>query len=224
MALNFLAVNNWERPVYFAITTGSESYMGLEDYFQLEGMAYRLVPIKTNSQRMEPGRINTRILYDNIMNKFQWGNMNDPRVYLDEDHRRLTVSFRNIMQRLAAALIAENKPDSAIAVLDKAMYVMPEHNVPFNYFTLLIAENYYEAQAYEQANAISKRMIEIHEENLRYYFRFRGRRAEQVSGNIRESLAMMQHISHIADLYNQNDLAEQAENIFLTYYDLWMAR
>lgn len=224
MALNFLAANNWERPVYFAITTGSETFMGLEDYFQLEGMAYRLVPIKTNSQRMEPGRINTRILYDNIMNKFEWGNMDDPSVYLNEDHRRLTVSFRNIMQRLAGALIAENKVDSAIAVLDKAMEVMPEYNVPYNYFTLLIAENYYEAGAFEKANEITRRMIEIHEDNLRYYFRFRGRRADQISGNIRESLAMMQHIGFIGELYEQDDIVDQAENIFQTYYELWLSR
>ncbi len=222
MALDFLAENNWERPVYFAITTGSESYLGLEEYFQLEGMAYRLVPIRTPHDPNEPGRINTRILYDNLMNKFKWGNMNDPSVYLDEDHRRLTVSFRNIFQRLAAALLDENKPDSAIAVLDRAMEIMPEYNVPFNYFNLLMAEHYYEAGATDKGNEIARRMIEIHEENLGYYFRFTGARAARIGSKKQESLAMMQRISQVADIYGQEELADLAYGVFETYYDAWI--
>ncbi len=222
MALNFLAKNNWERPVYFAITTGSDSYMGLEEYFQLEGMAYRLVPIRSEHDRVEPGRVNTTILYDNVMNKFQWGNMSDPDVYLDEDHRRLTVSFRNVMHRLAKTLLQENKPDSAVAVLDKAMAMIPEHNVPYNYFTLLMAEHYYEAGVYEKGNVIAERMIDIHEENLIYYFRFPGGIADLVSDHKHESLGMLQRISIICDMYNQDELADRAEQVFEAYYDRWL--
>ncbi len=222
MALDFLAKNNWERPVYFAITTGSESYMGLEEYFQLEGMAYRLVPIRTEYDPNEPGRINTAILYDNLMNKFQWGNMNDPSVYLDEDHRRLTVSFRNVFQRLAASLLDENKPDSAITALDKAMEIMPEYNVPYNYFTLLIAENYYRAGAHDKGNQIAQRMTDIHEENLDYYFRFTGANANRISSNKQESLLMMQRIAYVADMHGEDELARRAEALFDTYYDLWV--
>ncbi len=224
MALNFLAENNWERPVYFAITTGSESYMGLEDYFQLEGMAYRLLPIKTEKDPTEPGRINTRILYDNLMNRFVWGNMYDPAVYLDEDHRRLTVSFRNVFQQLGAALVLENKPDSAIAVLDRAMEVMPEHNVPYNYFTFLIAERYYQAGAHEKGNAIARRMIDIHRENLAYLFTFTGHRATLIDSRKQESLAMMQRIARITELHGQEELAALANETFDTYYDLWIGR
>ncbi len=221
MALDFLAENNWDRPVYFAITTGSESYMGLEDYFQLEGMAYRLVPIRTESDPNEPGRINTRILHDNLMNTFEWGNMNDPSVYLDEDHRRITVSYRNLFQRLAGALLDEGQDERAIEVLDRAMEVMPEYNIPYNYFTFLIAENYYRAGAYDKANEITSRMVDLHEENLSYYFAFRGGRASMVDGKKQESLAMMQRIAHITDDYGQEELAERSGRIFETYYDRW---
>jgi hypothetical protein len=119
MVLDFLATNNWERPVYFAITTGAEAYIGLEEYFQLEGMAYRLVPIKSQSSEAQTGRINTRILYDNIMNKFQWGNMYDPSVYLNEDNIRLTVNFRNIFTDLPMHwLMKENqKPPSKYLIM-----------------------------------------------------------------------------------------------------------
>ncbi|MFP4467949.1 MAG: protein O-mannosyl-transferase family [Bacteroidales bacterium] len=221
MALDFLAENNWERPVYFAITTGSESYMGLEDYFQLDGMAYRLVPIQTESDPNEPGRINTGILYDKLMNTFEWGNMNDPSVYLNEDHRRITVSYRNLFQRLAAALLDEGQDEQAIAVLDRAMEVMPEYNVPYNYFTFLIAENYYRAGAHDKANEIALRLIDLHDENLAYFFSFRGGRASMVEGEIQESLAMIQRIAQVADEYGQEELAERSGRLFDTYYDRW---
>jgi tetratricopeptide (TPR) repeat protein len=223
MMLDFLATNNWERPVYFAITTGSEAYIGLEEYFQLEGMAYRLVPIKTPDNRDgQTGRINTRILYDNIMNKFQWGNMYDPSVYLNEDNIRLTVNFRNVFQRLANALIQEGQTDKAIEVLDKAMRVMPEHNVPYNYFSMLIAEAYYNAGAFEKGNEIFERMVDLEEQNLRYYFSFRGRRANLVEGNKQESLAIMQRISHLTTINDQDELAEKSGDIFDNYYNLYM--
>ena len=81
MVLDILATNNWKRPIYFGIGMGPESYMGFEKYFQLEGAAYRVVPIETNPENYyDYGRIDSDILYDNIMNKFEWGNIKDPKV------------------------------------------------------------------------------------------------------------------------------------------------
>jgi hypothetical protein len=222
MVLDFLATNNWQRPVYFAITTGGESYMGLEEYFQLEGMAYRLVPIRTPDLEGQPGRINTHILYDNIMNKFKWGNMDDPKVYLNEDNRRLTVNFRNIMQRLAHALIEEEKNDSAIAVLDRAMELMPESQVPFNYFNLLLAEAYYYADEFEKAGAITERLVELYSQDLAYYFSITGPRASFLDRNKQEALAILQRIQFLADAFDQGEISEKAKKGFDTYYQLFL--
>jgi len=222
IVLDFLAANNWERPVYFAITTGAEAYIGLEEYFQLEGMAYRLVPIRHQTTDGQTGRINTRILYDNVMNKFQWGNMNDPSVYLNEDNIRLTVNFRNVMQRLAKALIAEGQEDKAVEVLDFAMEMMPEYNVPYNYFTMLMGEAYYNAGVHEPANEIFTRMLELEDQNLDYYFSFDRRRIRQLESSIQESLGILQRISHLTALEEQHELAEVSDEIFETYYQMYM--
>lgn len=222
MVLDFLAANNWERPVYFAITTGGDSYMGLEEYFQLDGMAYRLVPIRTPDLEGQPGRINTRILYDNVMNKFEWGNINDPRVYLNEDHRRLTVNFRNIMQRLAHTLIDEGKADSAVVVLDKAMELMPETQVPYNYFNLLIGEAYYRAGEVEKGAAIAGRMLELYAQDLKHYFSFTGQRATFLERNKQEALALMQRVQFLASEYGQEELSAKAREQFDTYYQLFI--
>ena len=109
--MDILANFNWKRPIYFATTTGADSYFGLEEYFQLEGLAYHLVPIRTQRTEEDPTttRVNTRILYDNLMNKFVWGNINNPSIYLSEDNTRLAMSFRGCFSKLAHALIDEGK-------------------------------------------------------------------------------------------------------------------
>ncbi|HSV89134.1 MAG TPA: DUF2723 domain-containing protein [Bacteroidales bacterium] len=222
MVLDFLVANNWERPVYFAITIGHEGYFGLEEHFQLEGMAYRLVPIRTRVEEGQPGHINTRILYDNLMNKFVWGNMYDPDIYMNEDKRRLSVNFKNIFQRLAHTLIAENKMDSAIAVLDRAIEIMPASQVPFNYFTLMLAEGYFKAGQLEKGTELAVRMVDYFSENLEYYFRFTGNQAAHLDRNKQEALAILQRIGLLGDSFGLEDLSQMAKTEFDTYYQLYI--
>ena len=95
MVLDMLAHNDWERPIYFAITVGQDNFMGLEKYFQLEGLTYRLVPYEATSPDGQTGEVNVDIMYDNLMNKFTWGGLNNPDVYLDETNTRMVMNFRN---------------------------------------------------------------------------------------------------------------------------------
>ncbi|MCB0819123.1 MAG: DUF2723 domain-containing protein [Bacteroidetes bacterium] len=171
MILDLLATNNWERPIYFAITVGDDSYLGLEDYFQLEGLAYRLIPVKNPKGRGDNyGRINTDKMYDNIMNKFRWGGLDTSEVYMDENNIRMTMNLRSNFDRLAEALIAENKKDSALKVLDKSFVVLPEKNVPYNFFVVQLAEDYYKAGETAKPDSIIKHYADIVEQELDYYF------------------------------------------------------
>ena len=107
MILNILANNHWKRPIYFATTVGSENYLNLEPYFQLEGLAYRIVPIRTDlKSEVVAGRVDTKLMYNNVMNKFVYGNMNLDQVYLDENNLRMTTNFRINFSRLAGFVIS----------------------------------------------------------------------------------------------------------------------
>lgn len=112
MILDMIANNDWKRPIYFAVTVGSENYMNLEPYFQLEGLAYRFVPIK-NPRAIDPngqtGRVDNDVMYNNMMNKFLWGNMNKEGVYLDQTNMGMTMNFRNNFARLAESLLESGK-------------------------------------------------------------------------------------------------------------------
>ena len=167
--LDILAANDWERPVYFAITTGADSYLGLTDYFQLEGLAYRLVPYKAQSFDGQTGEIDTDIMYDNLMNKFKWGGMDTDDIYMNENNRRMCMNFRNNFSRLSAEFIRTGQKDKAIEVLDACLAKIPENNVPYTYFMLSIAENYYKLDAYEKGNSIMGSLLERYEDELNYY-------------------------------------------------------
>ena len=132
MVLDLLAHFKWNRPVYFAITTGDDAYLGLDEYLELDGLAYRLVPYKCNSIDGQIGRVNTQVMYDNVMNKFKWGNMANPNVYLDETNMRMCTNLRNIFCRLAYTLVYEGKIKEAVKVAAKCTEVMPDNCVPYN--------------------------------------------------------------------------------------------
>jgi hypothetical protein len=145
-ALNLIANNNWERPIYFAVTTGPDSYLGLQDHFRLEGLAYRLVPLKypENDNPNILGSIGTDIMYDNVMNKWAWGNMDDVEhgIYMDENNRRMVTNLRLQMSNLAESLLNEKEPKKALSVLDEMMRATPRQNVPFSRVMMPVAETY----------------------------------------------------------------------------------
>lgn len=240
MILNILANNHWKRPIYFATTVGSENYLNLEPYFQLEGLTYRIVPIRTESKsEMVPGRVNTNIMYNNVMTKFVWGNMKNPDVYLDENNMRMTTNFRINFSRLAEELMNENKKDSAIKVLDKCVEEMPDKTIPYNYFMTKIAELYYRAAgAYNRqdtlmtgdtelsrkneliakGNAISERITAIYGDNLKYYLSLKGTKYYKlIDQDMNQALYIMQSMTSVLKQTNQKELADKTEKTFLEF-------
>ncbi len=171
MILDLLATNNWERPIYWAITVGRNKYLGLQDYFQVEGFAYRFVPIKTTSspQQLQFGRVATDLMYDNLMNKFKWGGMDNPDVYLDENNIRMMTNIRNSFNRLANGLIDEHKNDMAVEVLDHCFELIPVDRISPEYFATELAATYYKAGAPEKGKAAIKKIFDIYIDELSYY-------------------------------------------------------
>jgi hypothetical protein len=214
MILDLLATNNWERPVYFAVTVGDDSYIGLQDYFQLEGLAYRLVPIKTTSRGQDFGRIDTDIMYNNMMNKFAWGGIDKKEVYMDENNNRMTMNLRSNFDRLASALIQEGKKDSAIKVVDRAFEVLPENNVPYNFFVVQLAEDYYQAGSTAKADKIMNRYAEIVEQELTYYFNQKPKIYKQFDSEVQRNMSIFKFISDVAKRNKRDVLVKNLDARF----------
>jgi tetratricopeptide (TPR) repeat protein len=221
LVLDMLANNCWDRPIYWSITVGSNKYLNLGDYFQLEGFAYRLVPIKTpsNSQQMEYGCVNTDLMYDNLMNKYKWGNMNDPNVYLDETNTRMMSNIRNSFYRLASALVSEGKKDSAITVLDKCNELITQDAVPYAYFALQLADCYAQAGAKDKASTMLNNAYNQFNDELSYYFSLDVKfiNTQDISEEIQRSLFYMQRVMQIADKAGEKELSKKAEDTLHSY-------
>jgi hypothetical protein len=217
MVLDLVAQNNWKRPIYFAITVGDENYLGLEKYFRLDGLAYRLVPIQSNSADGQYGIIDSKILYDNLMNKFKWGNIADPRVYIDENNMRMLSNFRNNFARLAEQLLNENKVDSAVKVLDKCFKVMPVEQVPMNYWALPLIEQYYRAKQTSKANMLADKLFESISEETRYYFKLKGDAAKNIDNEKQMCLYTLNQLGRIAESNHQKELSAKIQSTLQGY-------
>ncbi|MDF1559776.1 MAG: DUF2723 domain-containing protein [Bacteroidales bacterium] len=139
--MDIMAGNNWERPLYYATTVPGSTYIGLEDFFVLEGMAYRVSPIKIDPPAPgETGMVDTREMYENMMNGFKWGNAGEEGVYLDENNRRLFDVFRRQFARLSRALVLEGDTVRALAAAEKGLGIVPPEKMPYDYFSIELAE------------------------------------------------------------------------------------
>jgi hypothetical protein len=217
MVLDFMANNNWERPVYFAITVPDENYLGMEKYFRLDGLAYRIIPVSCTNRDGQFGSIDTQILYDNLMNKFKWGNAADPRVYIDENNIRMLSNFRNNFARLAEALINENKTDQAVKALDKCFEVLPVEQIPLNYWALPLIEQYYRAKQTTKANDLANKLFTSLSEEAQYYSRLKSRFANSIEPEKRMCLYTMNQLGLITDTFGQKDLSRNIKSIMQGY-------
>ena len=193
MVLDMLANNNWERPVYFAVTVATENFLNLTDFFQMDGMAYRFVPIRSS----QSGGIDAEILYDKMMNEFRWGNVSDPRVYICETNSRLLSLKRSNFAQLANALIAVNKNDSAVLSLDRAFEVIPTHQLSYGIMDLSLLEQYYRAGAKEKGGIMAEELFEVISDEMDYLLSFPRHFAGSIRSDLQRREVMLYHLCRI---------------------------
>ena len=167
--MDLLTTNKWERPVYISTTVPSDQYKGLEKYFVQEGITYRIVPIKTDkSEEGEFGMIDPVVMYDNMMNKYKWGNAADPGVYLDENNKRMLSNFRRIFGNLGKALLVAGDTTKAVEAAQRGLEIVPAEKLPNDFFVLGLAEVLIRAGKEEEGNKIINDVIKYSKEYLDY--------------------------------------------------------
>tara|TARA_Y200000002_G_scaffold275860_1_gene230117 strand:- start:1477 stop:4746 length:3270 start_codon:yes stop_codon:yes gene_type:complete len=174
MMLDIIAENNWERPIYFSGGAfGDDDYIWMKDYLQLDGFAYKLIPVKTPIEENNPfdmGRIDTEKMYRLVKN-WQWGNSGNSSVYHDVETRRNSITYRGHMARLIEALIIENKLKKAEEIADIAMEKMPIDTFEYYVFLEPFIGAYYEINATDKARNLYKNVTVKYQESLNYYSR-----------------------------------------------------
>nr|WP_315231304.1 DUF2723 domain-containing protein [uncultured Flavobacterium sp.] len=225
MMLDIVANNNWKRPIYFSGGAfDNEDYIWMKEYLQLEGMVYKLVPIKTalskDASPLDMGQIDSDKMYAKVM-KWDWGNGESPKIYHDPETRRNSITYRTNLSRLMNQLIVEGQKDKAKNIIDLAMTKMPLEY--FDYYSLVepFAGGYYKIDEKLKAQQLLSKLILKYRENLNYYGNLKS--SEQTSIAIpiitdieryRSLLSVMKENGDL-DFYNQNKI------VFNTYIKMF---
>lgn len=168
MMLEMLAESNWERPLYMAITVGTENHLNMDNHFIQEGLAYRFTPFDTNKTGV---KVDSEKMYDNLMHKFKFGNIDKPGIYIDENAMRMCYSHRRIFSLLVSQLIQEGKKDKALNALTYVQKMIPNQNVPYDWQngSVQMAEAYYQLGKEAQGDEILKVLADKAVEYMTWY-------------------------------------------------------
>ena len=223
MMLEMLAQCNWERPLYVATTVGSDNYMNLGDNFVQEGLAYRITPFNTKA----PGAKNfdTEKVYNNVMNRFKWGGLDKPGLYIDETVMRMCYTHRHLLAQLAMQLIAEGQNAKAEKVLRKAEKVLPEYNVPYTFLSGAadMARAYALIGKKADAARILNKVWADAKSYADYYLQLTGSRFMMSQNDVLRQLYIMQNIADITQACDHS-LADQRLKTVNALYAVYQAK
>lgn len=207
------AAQGWERPIYFTTTTGSSAYLNLDEYFRHEGLAYRLVPIKSDKNMR--GMIDNDLLYKRLMEDYEWGNMEKGEMFLDDKATLVPRNLRILFAQLARNYANEGNNERALELLNKSFEVMPESILPMDLrLKLFYVDTYMQSAEKETGIAKMKELVEEAKHRTTYFKKFSTKFRNSVRSNLEEALTTISTCSQIARQNGENELADAYEQLF----------
>ena len=211
MVMEMLSTSQWQRPIYFAVTIGNDYHLGLDPYLELTGLAYRITPERSKDGRP---RVNTELMYDNMLHKFKYGNMNVPGIYIDENTMRMCRTHRMMFLELIEALYEEGKRDKCLEVLDFAEEMLPGYNIPYDYTSATMAVYYYQLGEMDKANAIMTKVADTCVEYLHWGNSLEKAQRASSQSTLGHQMAVLSYVLQNLERYQQKEL-------FNHYYDIY---
>lgn len=212
MLLDFIATNNWERPIYFANPNSVSKVLDADKYCHMEGVVFRFIPVIAPEYYRNMGGVNAEASYDVLVNKASWGNLHLDKVTVDRESYRNSALAKQSYMRTAQALINLKRNDSAIRVLDRSIELFPHNKITFDYYMLPWVDLYFDAGAPEKAKNIMRILSNRYLDDLEYYNRLAPRFAGYYDRQSQEALAVIQRLSDIARQKDLKDFSDELEN------------
>ena len=233
MMLDIVRMNQWKRPIYFSTGAfGDDDYIWMKEYLQLDGMVYKLVPIKTplpkDAYSFDMGQIDTEKMY-HIFTNLKWGNGESPDIYHDPQTRKNCISYRTHMARLMSNLINDGQKDKAEKIIDLALTKTPI--AYYGFYSLIdpFAEGYYKIGKNAKARKLLKEVILKYQDELRYYSELPASEQRQFfASDIYTDLMRYKGLLEIMRLYKDNQMHAQEKDAFnslnkrFPYFDVEM--
>ena len=216
MVYEMVARNDWKRPIYMSVTLGGDltnsNYAGLGDYLVLEGLAYRLTPFR--HARTADGRPNLVIdsekMYDNMMNRFKYGNVAAKNIYLDETVMRMCSTHRNMFILLVKQLLNEGKTDKARKALEKCKQVLPPENIPYDDYDTDVVTAWLGVGNTKEASRVALAIFGAAHDYLNWGNTLSDERQAHMMEKFRGKLSVLYRILEIQDKFDKDTRAKIA--------------
>ena len=208
MVMEMIKENNWKRPMYVCVTVGEEFYpQSLSKYLSRTGLVYQILPVgQQDSTRVN---VNTDKMYDNMMNKFRFGGVDNPKIYLDDQVLRMSKTHRIQFMYLAEALIEEGDTVRAKKVLEYANKVIPAVTVPHDYSSNMMALYYYQLGMKSEADAILDSVAGNSVEYLNWYASLKPSQQSNATSSIGHEMAVMNQVLQISSQAGSKTLLDK---------------
>lgn len=223
MMLDIIQNNNWKRPVYFTGGSfGDDDYLWMKDYLQLDGVVFKLVPVKTPIENapspLDMGMIDSEKMF-NLVTKWDWGNGESTNIYHDPETRKNSITYRTNMARLMEQLINEGQTDKAKKIITLALEKMPLDY--YGYYTMLepFAGGYYALNEKQKARELLDRLVKKYQQNLTFYHGMAARDQTHVAIDIVTDIERYRGLLQVMKDQKDTEFYEKHKPAFNTFND-----
>ncbi|MBQ6770031.1 MAG: DUF2723 domain-containing protein [Bacteroidales bacterium] len=222
LLLDFMATNNWERPVYFTSFSDMSSVLGIDKYLHMEGLAYRFIPVEAEDyNKAYRGGVYRDGSYDLLVNKANWGNLNQGGVVPDRESVRETQYAQLSYSRLAQALVNHGQYDSAVIVMDKFQEFFPNDKFPFEIRLYQYPEMYYICGATEKGDQFLQTIMQNYCDKIEYYGKMKPKFRAYYQEDIEEAMSLLQHWGDVAKRHERTELSQTIADRMTEYLTLY---
>ena len=221
LLLDFMATNNWERPVYFTSFNDMSKVLGIDKYLHMEGLAYRFIPVAAEDYYRGLGGVYREGSYDLLINKAQWGNLNQEGVVPDRESVRNAVYAQQAYSRLAQALVNHEEYDSAIIVMDKFQEFFPNDKFPYELRLYQFPEMYYICGDTLKGDQFLSTIAGNYVDKVHYYLSLKPKFQDYYADDIEEGMSLLKHFGGVAKKYEREELYNWITDRMTEYLSLY---
>ncbi len=199
-----VAKDGWRRPIYFSAGfPGGGDFQGMDEYIVLEGLANKLVPIRTGGSSPEmgaPQMANNSKSLDLFLNRFLWGGTDKTNIYFDEKNKAMLMTYRLSGAKIAESLVREGRKADAIKLLDKITASITYESYQYDQAMWSVIAAYYLAGAPDKARKYADIVIRDSKQMVNYITGLSNENARSLAASVdgKPSLAAMQYLAQIA--------------------------
>ena len=219
--LDIIANNVNERPIYFAVTCRPEKMQGLDDYMQLEGLAVRIIPVKSPSEKqfglIGSGRVASEKVLDRVTNKYRWGNFDKEKTSINRSYQPSVQTTQFVILRSALDMVRKGEKENAAKLLDKGFEAFPNFNFPYNAQTMYFLDAYIQAGAYDKAQKHVKILADNLFANLKFYNSLSAGEKGSFQQDFMQDLQTKEQLIRLVDQAGDKALKAELDQKFADY-------